>query len=148
MLTYMYVEKGEFSLVEKPKLLYERDAIVKVMLSSICSSDPHIKHGGVPRAVEGITVGHETVGVVEEVGEMVNHVKVGDRVTINVETFYGECFFCKRGFVNNCTDKNGGLALGCRIDGGQAEYMRVPFADLGLNKIPRRRNRQTGALGG
>ena len=64
------------------------------------------------------------------------HVKPGDRVTVNVETFCGECFFCKNGYVNNCTDENGGWALGCRIDGGQAEYVRVPFADQGLNKIP------------
>lgn len=64
------------------------------------------------------------------------HVKPGDRVTVNVETYCGECFFCKNGFVNNCTDDNGGWALGCRIDGGQAEYVRVPFADQGLNKIP------------
>ena len=62
--------------------------------------------------------------------------KPGDRVTVNVETFCGECFFCKKGYVNNCTDQNGGWALGCRIDGGQAEYVRVPFADQGLNKIP------------
>ena len=55
---------------------------------------------------------------------------------MNVETFCGECFFCRRGYVNNCTDPNGGWALGCRIDGGQAEYVRVPFADQGLNKIP------------
>ncbi len=58
------------------------------------------------------------------------------RVAANVETFCGECFFCKRGFVNNCTDKNGGWALGCRIDGGQAPYVRVPFADNGLTPIP------------
>ena len=76
------------------------------------------------------------VGIVEEVGSAVTHVKPGDRVTVNVETFCGECFFCKRGYVNNCTDENGGWALGCRIDGGQAEYVRVPFADTGLNKIP------------
>lgn len=57
-------------------------------------------------------------------------------MTVNVETFCGECFFCKKGFVNNCTDENGGWALGCRIDGGQTEYVRVPFADQGLNKIP------------
>ena len=57
-------------------------------------------------------------------------------MTVNVETFCGECFFCKKGYVNNCTDKNGGWALGCRIDGGQAEYVRVPFADTGLNRIP------------
>lgn len=138
MQAYTYVEKGKFALLEKPKpvLLHERDAIVKVTLTSICSSDLHIKHGSVPRAVPGITVGHEMVGVVESVGSAVTHVKPGDRVTVNVETFCGECFFCKKGFVNNCTDENGGWALGCRIDGGQTEYVRVPFADQGLNKIP------------
>ena len=138
MLTYTYVSEGTFALMEKPKpvLQHERDAIVKVTLASICSSDLHIKHGSVPRAVPGITVGHEMVGIVEEVGSAVTNVKPGDRVTVNVETFCGECFFCKKGFVNNCTDQNGGWALGCRIDGGQAEYVRVPFADQGLNKIP------------
>ena len=138
MLTYTYVSKGKFELMEKPKpvLMHERDAIVKVTLASICSSDLHIKHGSVPRAVTGITVGHEMVGIVEEVGNAVTKVKPGDRVTVNVETFCGECFFCKKGYVNNCTDENGGWALGCRIDGGQAEYVRVPFADQGLNKIP------------
>ena len=138
MQAYTYVEKGKFALLEKPKpvLLHERDAIVKVTLASICSSDLHIKHGSVPRAVPGITVGHEMVGVVESVGSAVTHVKPGDRVTVNVETFCGECFFCKKGFVNNCADENGGWALGCRIDGGQTEYVRVPFADQGLNKIP------------
>ena len=138
MQAYTYVSKGKFELREKPKptLMQERDAIVKVTLASICSSDLHIKHGSVPRAVPGITVGHEMVGIVEEVGKAVPKVKPGDRVTVNVETFCGECFFCKKGYVNNCTDENGGWALGCRIDGGQAEYVRVPFADQGLNKIP------------
>ena len=138
MLAYTYIEKGRFELLEKakPELLDDRDAIVKVTLSSICSSDLHIKHGSVPRAVPGVTVGHEMVGVVESVGGSVSKVKPGERVTVNVETFCGACFFCKRGFVNNCTDPNGGWALGCRIDGGQAEYVRVPYADQGLNKIP------------
>lgn len=138
MLAYTYLSKGKFGLCEKPKpqLQHERDAIVKVTLASICSSDLHIKHGSVMRAVEGVTVGHEMVGIVEEVGAAVTHVKPGDRVTVNVETFCGECYFCRKGFVNNCTDQNGGWALGCRIDGGQAEYVRVPFADRGLNKIP------------
>ena len=138
MLAYTYVSEGTFELQEKerPQLQDARDAIVKVTLASVCSSDLHIKHGSVPRAVPGITVGHEMVGIVEEVGIGVHHVKPGDRVTVNVETFCGECFFCKNGYVNNCTDQNGGWALGCRIDGGQAAYVRVPFADTGLNKIP------------
>lgn len=110
--------------------------MVKVTLASICTSDLHIKHGSVPRAVPGVTVGHEMVGVVEETGSAVKNVRKGDRVAVNVETFCGNCFFCKNGFVNNCTDENGGWALGCRIDGGQAEYVRVPFADTGLSKIP------------
>lgn len=138
MLAYTYVKKGVFALEEKPRPAIQdsRDAIVRVTLGSICTSDLHIKHGSVPRAVPGITVGHEMVGVVEETGTAITKVKPGDRVTVNVETFCGECFFCKHGFVNNCTDANGGWALGCRIDGGQAEYVRVPFADQGLDVIP------------
>ncbi len=138
MKALTYIEKGKFGLIEKPKpeLLDPRDAIVRVTLGSICSSDLHIKHGSVPRAVPGITVGHEMVGVVESVGAQVRKVKPGDRVTVNVETFCGECFFCQHGYVNNCTDPNGGWALGCRIDGGQAAYVRVPYADQGLNHIP------------
>lgn len=138
MKAYTYIEHGRFGLLDKPKptLQDPRDAIVRVTLASICTSDLHIKHGSVPRAVKGITVGHEMVGIVEEVGSEVRSVKVGDRVTVNVETFCGECFFCKRGYVNNCTDPDGGWALGCRIDGGQAEYVRVPHADQGLNRIP------------
>lgn len=138
MLAYSYVDKGRFALIEKPKpeIVDARDAIVRVTLSSICTSDLHIKHGSVPRAVRGITVGHEMVGVVEAVGSGVTSVRRGDRVAVNVETFCGECFFCRHGYVNNCTDPNGGWALGCRIDGGQAEYVRVPYADQGLSPIP------------
>ena len=138
MKALTYVEHGKFALTDKPKpsLQDPRDAIVRVTVSSICTSDLHIKHGSVPRAVPGITVGHEMVGVVEQVGEEVHTLKPGDRVTVNVETFCGSCFFCRHGYVNNCTDQNGGWALGCRIDGGQTEYVRVPYADQGLNRIP------------
>lgn len=137
MKALTYIEHGKFALQEKakPQLVSARDALVRVTLGSICTSDLHIKHGSVPRAVPGITVGHEMVGVVEAVGADVKTVKPGDRVTVNVETFCGECFFCKKGFVNNCTDPHGGWALGCRIDGGQAEFVCVPYADQGLNKI-------------
>ena len=89
-----YIEKNHFALLDKPKpeLKHPRDAIVKVTLSSICTSDLHIKHGSVPRAVPGITLGHEMVGIVESIGEEVHNVRPGDRVTVNVETFCGECF--------------------------------------------------------
>ena len=138
MLAYTYVEHGTFELLEKtkPQLQNSRDAIVRVTLGSICTSDLHIKHGSVPRAVPGITVGHEMVGIVEEVGDEVTNVKPGDRVCVNVETYCGSCFYCQHGYVNNCTDPHGGWALGCRIDGGQAEFVRVPYADQGLTRIP------------
>lgn len=138
MKAYTYINKGEFALIDKPKptIIEPTDAIVRVTLGSICSSDLHIKHGSVPRAVPGITVGHEMVGIVEELGSDVKGVNVGDRVTVNVETFCGECFYCKHGYVNNCTSPHGGWALGCRIDGGQTEYVRVPLAEQGLNRIP------------
>ena len=138
MLAYTYIEHGKFELIEKPKpgLKDPRDAIVRVTLGSICTSDLHIKHGSVPRALPGTTVGYEMVGIVEQVGADVTSIRPGDRVTVNVETFCGECFFCRHGYVNNCTDANGGWALGCRIDGGQAEYVRVPYANQGLNRIP------------
>ena len=138
MKALTYLEHGRFAVTEKPKPVVTdpRDAVVRVTLGSICTSDLHIKHGSVPRAVPGITVGHEMVGVVEAVGAEVKTVRPGDRVTVNVETFCGECYFCRHGWVNNCTDPDGGWALGCRIDGGQTEFVRVPHADQGLDKIP------------
>lgn len=138
MKALTYISKGRFELTEKqmPQITDPKDAIVKVTLSSICSSDLHILHGSVPQAKPGITVGHEMVGIVESVGPEVSSVRPGDRVAVNVETFCGECFFCRRGWVNNCEDPNGGWALGCRIDGGQTEYVRVPFADNCLTPIP------------
>lgn len=138
MKAVVYKGKGILALEERPvpRILDEKDAIVKVTLTTICSSDIHIKRGAVPKAVPGTILGHEFVGEVVETGSEVRKVKAGDRVSVNVETFCGECFFCKRGFVNNCQDPQGGWALGCRIDGGQAEYVRVPYADNGLTVIP------------
>lgn len=138
MKAVVYKGKGILALEDwpVPRILDEKDAIVKVTLTTICSSDIHIKHGAVPKAVPGTILGHEFVGEVVETGSGVRKVKAGDRVSVNVETFCGECFFCKRGFVNNCQDPQGGWALGCRIDGGQAEYVRVPYADNGLTVIP------------
>ena len=138
MKAVVYKGKGKIALENRPvpKIQDDRDAIIKVTLTTICSSDIHIKHGAVPRAVPGTILGHEFVGRVVETGSAVKKIKPGDRVSVNVETFCGECFFCKRGFVNNCTDPDGGWALGCRIDGGQAEYVRITFADNGLTVIP------------
>ena len=105
MKAFTYIKKGELAFVEKakPTIKDDKDAIVRVTMSSICTSDLHIKHGSVPRAVPGITVGHEMVGVVEELGSEVQGFCKGDRVTVNVETFCGDCFYCKQGYVNNCT---------------------------------------------
>ena len=138
MKAVVYAEKGKFEIREKPKpsVIDATDAIVRVTTASICTSDLHIRAGAVPRAVPGITVGHEFVGVVEEVGKGVSRFSVGDRVAVNVETFCGHCFYCRHGWVNNCTDPAGGWAMGCRIDGCQTEYVRVPFADNGLTPIP------------
>lgn len=138
MKAVVFKEVGRLELEERPmpQLQGPEDAVVKVTLTSICSSDLHIKHGAVERAVPGTVLGHEFVGVVIKTGEGVKQFRPGDRVAVNVETFCGKCYFCRRGYVNNCTDQNGGWALGCRIDGGQAEYVRIPFADQGLTRIP------------
>ncbi len=129
-------KNGEIEMVEKPfpKIQKSTDAIVKVTLSSICTSDLHIIRGCVPAAKNGVVLGHEFVGEVVEVGEDIKNFVKGDRVAVNCETFCGECEFCKRGFINNCI--NGGWELGCKINGCQAEYVRVPLADKGLSKLP------------
>ncbi|MBS4960891.1 MAG: alcohol dehydrogenase catalytic domain-containing protein [Clostridiales bacterium] len=138
MKAVVYQSKNKFFVCNRPLPEIEKptDAIVKVTLTSICSSDLHIKQGVVPKAVPGIIVGHEFVGVVEKIGPAVKKVKPGDRVAVNVETFCGQCFFCRKGSVNNCEDPQGGWALGCRIDGGQAEFVRIPYADFALTHIP------------
>ncbi len=127
---------GNITLTDReiPKIIDARDAIVKVTLSSICTSDLHIINGKVPTANNNIILGHEFVGEIVSVGSAIKNLKIGDRVSANCETFCGECYFCKHGFINNC--ENGGWHLGCKIDGCQAEYVRVPFADTGLTKLP------------
>ena len=117
-----------------PQIQDPRDAIVKVELSNICASDLHIRNGAVPRALPGTVLGHEFVGEVVATGSEVRKVRPGQRVAANVETFCGTCWFCRQGYVNNC--RHGGWELGCRIDGCQTEYVRVPFADNGLDPIP------------
>ena len=136
MKALIWHKNGQIELIEKenPTIIDPKDVIVKVTLSTICTSDLHIKNGFVPIAKEGVTLGHEFVGEIIELGDGIKTLSVGDRVSANCETFCGECYFCKKGFINNCTE--GGWMLGCRIDGCQSEYVRVPFADTGLTRIP------------
>ena len=118
----------------KPEPIDPGDAIVRVTRSTICTSDLHIIHSAVPRALPDTVLGHEFVGVVEQVGAGVTKLAAGDRVAVSCETFCGECFYCKRGWVNNCVQ--GGWELGCRMDGCQAEFVRVPFAEQTCSVIP------------
>ncbi len=138
MKAMVYTGRGRFSLEElpEPTVVEPKDAVVRVTTAAICTSDLHIRDGAVPRAVPGIAVGHEFTGVVESIGTEVHGLRIGDRVVANCETFCGECYFCRNRWVNNCTHPLGGWSLGCRIDGGQAELVRVPFADNGLIPIP------------
>lgn len=136
MQALVYGGTGDLHLEERPipTLQQPTDAIVRVRMSSICTSDLHIRNGAVPRARPGVILGHEFVGEVVETGRDVRTVRPGQRVAVNVETFCGQCFFCRQGYVNNC--EHGGWELGCRLDGCQTEYVRVPYADNGLDRIP------------
>lgn len=136
MMAAVYHGPGDLRLEERPlpAMKEPNDAIVKVTLSTICTSDLHILRGAVPRAVPGTVLGHEFVGQVVETGPSVQKISPGDRVAANCITFCGQCWFCQHGYINNC--QRGGWELGCRIDGCQAEYVRVPFADQGLTPIP------------
>lgn len=136
MKALIYSSKGKIEFVEKenPRIINDDDAIIKVTLSSICTSDLHIIEGCVPRAKKGVVLGHEFCGIVVDTGKNVKKIKKGDRVALNCESFCGKCFYCKKGFVNNCSF--GGWLLGCTIDGAQAEYVRVPYIDYTSYKIP------------
>lgn len=136
MKAFIWYKNGKTEMADKPlpKIADPRDAIVKVTLSSICTSDLHIIRGAVPKALPETVLGHEFVGEIIELGEAVTNLNIGDRVSANCETFCGECWFCRHGFINNC--ERGGWEIGCSIDGCQAEYVRVPYADTGLTKLP------------
>ena len=127
---------GHIALEDRPEpqLQLPTDAIIRVTRSTICTSDLHIIHGAVPRAMPNTVLGHEFVGVVEQAGEGVRSLKPGNRVAVSCETFCGECFYCERGWVNNCVE--GGWELGCCEDGCQAELVRVAHADRTCAPIP------------
>ena len=135
------VEEKDMPPIERPN-----DAIVRVQRAAICGSDLHLYHGMMPDARVGMTFGHEFIGVVEQVGPSVQNLKAGDRVMVPVNVYCCTCYFCARGLYSNCHNVNpnatavGGIygySHSCGgYDGGQAEFVRVPFADVGPSIIP------------
>jgi threonine dehydrogenase-like Zn-dependent dehydrogenase len=129
-----------------PRIEHPDDAILRVTRAAICGSDLHLFHGLVPDTRIGSTFGHEFTGVVEEVGPSVRHVQPGDRVAVPFNISCGSCFYCSRGLYGDCEQTNPFSELASGVfgyshttggyDGGQAEYVRVPFADVGPMKIP------------
>jgi len=121
--------------IPKPTIIEDGDAIVRVDAVTICGTDLHILKGDVPAVTDGRVLGHEAVGTVEEVGPGVKTLKAGDRVLVSCITSCGRCDFCREGRYGLCTG-GGGWILGHTIDGTQAEYVRVPFADTSTYQIP------------
>jgi alcohol dehydrogenase len=121
--------------VPRPELIDDGDAIVRVDAVTICGTDLHILKGDVPAVTDGRILGHEAVGTVEEVGPGVKTVKVGDKVLVSCITACGSCRFCREGRYGQCLG-GGGWILGHKIDGTQAEYVRVPFADTSTHPAP------------
>jgi threonine dehydrogenase-like Zn-dependent dehydrogenase len=131
---------------DMPRIEHPNDAIVRVQLAAICGSDLHLYHGMMPDTRVGHTFGHEFIGVVEEVGGSVQSLARGDRVMVPFNIYCGSCYFCARGLFSNCHNVNpnatavGGIYgyshTAGGYDGGQAEFVRVPFADVGPSIIP------------
>jgi alcohol dehydrogenase len=124
----------EWADVPKPAVQKPTDVIVKIEKTTICGTDLHILKGDVPAVTDGRILGHEGIGVVEEVGPGVQNFKPGDKVLISCVTACGKCSNCKKGLYAHCED--GGWILGHLIDGTQAEYVRIPYADTSLHPIP------------
>src|SRR5437764_2151114 len=145
-MTYRGPYKVRIEEKDIPSIEHPNDAIVRVELAAICGSDLHLYHGLMPDTRIGHTFGHEFIGVVDEVGPSVEHLQVGDRVMVPFNIFCGSCWFCARGLYSNCHNVNpNATAVGGiygyshttgGYDGGQAEYVRVPFADVGPVPIP------------
>lgn len=134
-VVYQGPGKIEVKDVPQPSVLELTDAIVRVTKTTICGTDLAILKGGVSTVVPGTVIGHEAVGVITAIGSGVRRFKPGDRVIVSCITACGSCKYCRRDIPSNC--ENGGWALGNTIDGCQAEYVRVPYADNGLHLIPK-----------
>jgi len=136
MKALVYAAPNKMSLEERPKpvLSAPTDAIIKVTRTTICGTDLHILKGDVPTCTPGRILGHEGVGIVDAVGSAVTAFKVGDRVLISCVSACGKCASCRRQMYSHCS--TGGWILGNSIDGTQAEYVRIPHADMSLYPIP------------
>jgi alcohol dehydrogenase len=136
MRALVYHGPGKKALEDRPKpqIAAPTDAIVKIVKTTICGTHLHILKGDVPTCAPGRTLGHEGVGVVDELGAAVTAFRVGDRVIVSCISSCGKCDYCRRGMYSHCVD--GGWILGNKIDGTQAEYVRIPFADTSLYRIP------------
>lgn len=136
MKALVYKGPGKKAIEERPipQISSATDAIVKISKTTICGTDLHILKGDVPSCEPGRILGHEGVGIVEKTGDAVTSFKSGDHVLISCITSCGKCDYCRRGMYSHCT--TGGWVLGNRIDGTQAEYVRIPHADTSLYKIP------------
>lgn len=137
---------GKRSWEEKPRPTIDKptDAVVRITHTTICGTDLHILKGDVPAVVDGRILGHEGVGVVEEIGDGVSNIQVGDEVLISCVTSCGRCDYCKRGIYAHCRD--GGWILGHLIDGTQAEYVRIPHADNSLHPLPKTMDRAAAVM--
>ncbi len=136
MNALVYHGPGQKAWEEKPKPVIKEatDAIVRIYKTTICGTDLHIMKGDVPEVIPGRILGHEGVGVIEETGNAVTNFKKGDHVLISCITSCGKCDYCRKGMYSHC--QNGGWILGHLIDGTQAEYVRIPYADTSLYPIP------------
>lgn len=132
-LVYHGPGKRQWEEVDKPTLQAPTDAIVRITTTTICGTDLHILKGDVPAVQPGRILGHEGIGVVEEGGDAVENVKKGDKVLISAITSDGRCDRCKISMYSHC--RNGGWILGHLIDGTQAEFVRIPFADTSTYKL-------------
>ena len=146
MQAVVYQGPGNIALKEvpRPTIIEQTDALVRITQTTICGTDLAILKGGVATVTPGRVIGHEGVGIVEAVGSGVRHFKPGDRVIVSCITACGGCEYCRRCIPSNCTA--GGWVLGNKIDGCQAEYVRVPFADNGLYHIPTAINEETALM--
>jgi len=133
-LVYHGPGKKAWEEKDQPQIMRPTDAIVKIIMTTICGTDLHIMKGDLPAVTDGRVIGHEGVGIVEETGTAVSNFKKGDHVIISCITSCGKCDYCKKGMYSHCTD--GGWILGNLIDGTQAEYVRIPHADNSLYPIP------------